>query len=348
MQRAIERGFFKSEFSNLKLNDVAALMEKPDVQVLRIGRFNHPKYGEFEITKQTLIEMKENFDNKVRGVDIAFDYFHNSDQEAAGWPTELYLTENGEALWAKVDWTPIAHQKLSDREIRYFSPDFAFEWKDPESGKVYKNVLFGGGLTNRPFVKDMAAIVAHEEREKMELKELQEKVVKLAEDGEDLKKAHADLLAKHEELKKAHSDLQKKMAEDGEEGDDSAEEEGEGDKEETDEMKSLKAELADAKKKLMEYAEAKKLAEKETAFNLLLSEGKVCVAQKDAYLKDNMSEFIKLSQPVNLSGHGASTGNQVEGGDRDEKVLKLAEEMCKKDAKLSKVDAISLANKELK
>ena len=135
----------------------------PDrVQVLRVGKFQHPSYGKFEITQQTLSEMKSNFDKRVRGIDVSFDYYHASDEDASAWVKELVLEENGTQLWAIVDWTPKAEQKLAERELRYFSPDFSFSWKDPESGVVHKNVLFGGGLTNRPFVKEMMAIVADE------------------------------------------------------------------------------------------------------------------------------------------------------------------------------------------
>ena len=164
MIQLIERGFFRA--SPIKLSSAAMspgpgpTAVSPDVQILRVGSFKHPKYGEFEITPTILLEMKKNFDDKIRGIDIGFDYFHESDKEASGWPTELYLLNEDTELWAKVDWTPKAQRMLYERELRYFSPDFAFKWTDPESGQEFNNVLFGGGLTNRPFVKDMAAIAA--------------------------------------------------------------------------------------------------------------------------------------------------------------------------------------------
>ena len=33
-------------------------LANPDVQILRVGKFNHPKYGEFEITQQSLMKEK--------------------------------------------------------------------------------------------------------------------------------------------------------------------------------------------------------------------------------------------------------------------------------------------------
>ena len=84
------------------------------VQILRVGKFNHPSYGAFEITKKTLAEMKANFDKKVRGIDLAFDYYHASDEDAAAWVNTLELAEDGAELWATVAWTPKAAKKLDD------------------------------------------------------------------------------------------------------------------------------------------------------------------------------------------------------------------------------------------
>lgn len=372
MVKLVERGFFKSPLIKLSDSNIGpGGANNPSVQVLRVGKFNHPKYGEFEITQATLAEMKQNFDNNVRGVDIAFDYFHESDKEASGWPSELYLSDDGNELWSKVDWTPAAQRKLAEREIRYFSPDFAFQWEDPETGKTYKNVLFGGGLTNRPFVKDMAAIVAHEQKGKPMTEEQVKKleaVLKLAEDGADnMKKMQADQLAMKAHLEKlgaapaAHpapvaAAVKPKLADGPEANDNGSEDENDGDDcEDSDDPMVLKKQLAEMKKKLAEYAEnAKKLeesklmAEKTNKFNILLSEGKACAAQKDAFMKGDMDTFIKLSQPLNLEGKG-SLANLSEGaGDREDRVLKLADDKCKADPKLKKHDAIVLANKEIK
>lgn len=340
--KLVERGFFGG---TIKLSSVIGSQFgiSPDVQVLRVGKFNHPKYGEFEITTATLQELKKNFDAKVRGVDLAIDYFHKSDEEAAAWFTELYLNEENTELWGKADWTAAATAKLSDREIRYFSPDFAFQWQDPETGVTYNNVLFGGGLTNRPFVKDMMAIVASEEREinmtPEQLKELQATILRLSEEGAEMKK-------KLEEMEEP------------------APEAAEDPECESDDPKILKKMLGEMKAKLAEYAEsnkkllaekavaveAKKMAEKESAFNLLLTEGKACAAQKDAFIKGDMVEFVKLSQPLNLvsKGTGGGSGTTNGGGDLEDRILKLAEDKCKADKNLAMHDAISLAKKEIK
>lgn len=332
--------------SEIKLSEKSELQngDNPPVQVLRVGKFNHPKYGDFEITPTILAEMKRNFDAKIRGIDIAFDYFHKSDELASGWPVELLLTENNTELWAKMDWTPTARRMLTEREVRYFSPDFAFQWKDPESGVVYKNVLFGGGLTNRPFVKEMSAIVADEKETEMDLatlakrvEDLEAKNLKLAEDvkaadkklGEYADKADADAAA--------------------EEADDAAEDSVPALKAKLAEMGKQHGELKAAHEKLMaEMAESKKakqLAEKNDAFRVLLSEGKAVPAQKEAYLAGDMPNFIKLAAKVNLDGvgHVDSSGNEV----NDDRVLKLAEERVKAKTSPDLGTAISAVRKEL-
>lgn len=298
--------------------------ESPNVQVLRVGKFSHPKYGEFEITPLVLSEMKSNFDARVRGIDVAFDYFHDSDKAASGWPTELFLSEDKQELWAKVSWTPQASRMLSEREVRYFSPDFAFKWKDPESGKVFKNVLFGGGLTNRPFVKDMAAIVAAEKGDKMTLEEMQA-AVKLAEDKVVAAEAAVAAAPKVDELEALKAKVAELAAK-------------------VDALSGEKEVLMSDKAKLEETV---KCAEKEKEFTVLLSEGKACAAQKDAFLKGDMTAFVKLSQPVNLQASGSGAGT-VELGDKDTRVLKLAEEKRKADPKLTHGESISAALKEIK
>lgn len=287
--------------------------------------------------------MKANFDLRVRGIDLAFDYYHDSNEDASGWVKDLQLRENGQELWAMVDWTPKATQKLSDRELRYFSPDFAFEWQDPETGVAFNNVLFGGGLTNRPFVKEMQAIVAAEfkpkegefmtELEKVQaaLKLAEEKIVKQGEDNKTLEAKMADMVpapkdgeetSEVDALKKQIAELQAQLAK--AQSDNSA-------------MMAEKQKAQDAQK----------LAEKNSEFNVLLSQGKACVAQKEAFIQGDMGEFIKLAQPLNLKAAGSSESGDGQPDDV-KAILKLAEEKQKVNPKLTRGDAISLAKRELK
>lgn len=310
-----------SVFSTINCNENNSV--PTEIQILRVGKFNHPTYGFFEITAQVLAEMKANFDSRVRGVDLALDYFHESDKEAAGWFEDLLLKEDGKELWAKVRWTPTAEKKLSHRELRYFSPDFTFKWQDPESGKIFTNVLFGGGLTNRPFVKEMQAIVATENKgdKKMDekLKELEAKNLKLGEDMKKLEDMGGQKDAQIAELQKQIEELKAQLA-------------------------KSQADMELAAKEKAKLQEDIKCKEKEQEFAKLLSEGKAVVAQKEAFMKGDMSEFIKLSQPINLKANGS--GGKENEGDAEDKVMKLAEEIKTKEG-VDMGTAISKALKQI-
>lgn len=123
---------------------------------MKAGKWQHPQFGEIEITPADLHQFKENFDKRVRGTDIAVDISHQPDKGAVGWFKELRV--DGDKLMAKVAWTEEGANLIKSGKYRYFSPEFMFQWKDPESGQVYKDVLFGGALTNRPFLKNMDPI----------------------------------------------------------------------------------------------------------------------------------------------------------------------------------------------
>ena len=331
----------------------------PEVQVLRTGKFKHPQYGEFEITPQVLAEMKSNFDKKTRGIDIAFDYFHENLKLAAGWPKELELRNDGSELWAKkVEWTPRARQMLSDKELRYFSPEFLFKWTDPESGNQVSNILFGGGLTNRPFVKGMEPIVALGElAENDEMQSCVSSMIPdLVKQGHDQKEAIAIAYSKCGEKKLAEINTEKSK------GGIKMDEKDKMIEELKKEIAALKAKyeggehavqmqaVKDANQKLCEENEKLKdkirLAEREAAFNVMLSEGKTCAAQKDAYLAGDMEKFIQLSAPVNLNPKG--NGGNGDESDTEDKILKLAEQKIKADPTLDVGVAFSLAKKELK
>jgi len=56
-----------------------------------------------------------------------------------------------------VEWTQTAAEKIKEKAFKYFSPEFRDTWTD-EHGTKHNNVLFGGGITNRPFLKDLLPI----------------------------------------------------------------------------------------------------------------------------------------------------------------------------------------------
>ena len=61
-------------------------------------------------------------------------------------------------LWGLIRWTPLGVQLLREQTYRYFSPEFTDTWTDPQSGREFHDVLVGGGLTNRPFLKELTPV----------------------------------------------------------------------------------------------------------------------------------------------------------------------------------------------
>jgi Mu-like prophage I protein len=127
------------------------------LQALPLGTYEHPVYGTLKVTPERIQRFAQNVQMSVRGQDLDIDYDHKAETSiAAGWVTGAEARADG--LWINVMWTPAARQKLQDREYRYFSPEFMDEWTHPKTGVTHKDVLFGGAITNRPFLKDILPI----------------------------------------------------------------------------------------------------------------------------------------------------------------------------------------------
>jgi len=127
------------------------------IQAMPLGNYDHPVYGAIEITPERVQHFATNVKNKVRGQDLDIDYDHKAKSgEAAGWIEDA--DARGDGLYVLVNWTKQAAQSIKDKAYRYFSPEFVDEWDHPKTGEKFQDVLFGGGLTNRPFLKDIQPI----------------------------------------------------------------------------------------------------------------------------------------------------------------------------------------------
>lgn len=126
------------------------------IQIMRTGEWKHALYGEVKVTRETLQEVKQNFDENVRGIQLAVDENHEDNHAALGWHKELFFEEgNEDALFARVELTKAGADKVNDGSYKYYSPEIAFQWTNEETGETYVNLLIGGAFTNRPFFKDM-------------------------------------------------------------------------------------------------------------------------------------------------------------------------------------------------
>jgi hypothetical protein len=127
------------------------------IQAMPLGDYTHPVYGDIKITPERVQAFATGVNEKVRGTDLDIDYDHKEyNGEAAGWVQQAESRTDG--LWLLVNWTKKAYSLLKDKAYRYFSPEFSEEWTHPKTQVVHKNVLFGGAITNRPFLKDILPI----------------------------------------------------------------------------------------------------------------------------------------------------------------------------------------------
>jgi len=125
------------------------------VHALPIGAYKHPVYGTIEITPDRAKNFADGVKSKVRGIDPSINYNHDNKDVAAGWVKDADARVDG--LWLFVEWVKNAAQKIKDKEWRYFSSEFEDEWED-STGKKHKDVILGGALTNRPFMKNLVPI----------------------------------------------------------------------------------------------------------------------------------------------------------------------------------------------
>src|SRR5215217_1668458 len=175
----------------------SADVQIPDViQVVPVGKWDHPAYGEMEITSAHIAEFVRNFKDKVR-LAIPITQGHDNGMSggelpAVGWFTDV--EDRGvNGLWCGVRWTDEGVQLLQQRAFKYFSPEFYQDYEDPETRTKHGHVLVGGALTNKPYFKELEPVVSfsepsiiHQFSEDMNLKDI---VSKKPEDLSDEEKA---------------------------------------------------------------------------------------------------------------------------------------------------------------
>jgi len=135
-----------------------------EIHVLPVGKWNHPAYGPITIDRNDIAEFKDNFENGLRkGIPITegHDNGFSGELPAIGWFTEL-IDRGANGLYATIEWTEKGKTLLSEKAFKYFSPEFYSEYEDPETRQIYENVLVGGALTNKPYFKELEAVVLSE------------------------------------------------------------------------------------------------------------------------------------------------------------------------------------------
>ena len=127
------------------------------IQAMPLGKYMHPMHGVIDITPERVARFADNVNKGVRGQALDIDYDHKQHNgKAAGWVQKAEARPDG--LWILVEWVKEAWDDIKSGAYRYFSPEFVDEWVHPASQSKFSDVLFGGGITNRPFLKGILPI----------------------------------------------------------------------------------------------------------------------------------------------------------------------------------------------
>lgn len=133
-----------------------------EIQIMRAGNWKHPMYWEIKVDAKVLKEVKQNFDNNERGIELAVDENHEGNHKALAWYRKLTI-KGKDALFATVELTKKGAELLTEGAYKYFSPEIVFKKMDEETWKLQTNLLIGGAFTNRPFFKAMQPLLASED-----------------------------------------------------------------------------------------------------------------------------------------------------------------------------------------
>jgi hypothetical protein len=281
-----------------------------EICVLPYGIWQTVPYGEIRVDENVFNQMIANFNSKVRKA-VPIDVDHDGGK-AAGWITGL-INKGQEGLWAIADWTKYGKELLEDRLYRLFSPEWAFDYVDPEYSTHHGAVLVAGSLTNRPVFKELPLLIANDgtESKDKDLTKGNKNMLLLSSEGNTMNKA--DILKKPvAERSTEENDFLSKV---------------------TDFSTEEQAQL-DAEKKTAEEAEAKAKADKEAAD---------AKAKEEAEAKAKEEEAAKTA--AEKEDLGACVASLIKTGKSEEEAKTAAEKMIA-DVKAAK-ENVSIKASEL-
>lgn len=129
------------------------------IQVGRTGRFAHPRYGKFAVSKTTFDSFIRNFAAGLPTPELPGDFDHAPEtgggSAACGWLKGLHA--DGDKLFATVEWNWEGAYAIREGRYRYISPTWSLDWIDDE-GEKRGPTLLAFALTNRPFFSRMATV----------------------------------------------------------------------------------------------------------------------------------------------------------------------------------------------
>jgi phage I-like protein len=139
------------------------------IEAFRVGSWAHPAYGKLTGTLAMFQEVIRNFKANVLGHEPVIDYQHSTDDPtvpaaerglAAGWVKDMRVS--GDRLQFLVAWTKEAAAKIREKQFRYFSPTYVEDYENKETGADVGIVMFGGALTNTPFLTGLSPVALSE------------------------------------------------------------------------------------------------------------------------------------------------------------------------------------------
>lgn len=313
---------FELEFAEVETGKSPAAPKRQ--ALLRVGKYTHPKYGDVEIRLSDLKAMVKNHEKKVRKVDSALDYGHNSGGEAAAWISSLAV--DGNTLFGEFEWVEDGKKAVEAKKWKYLSADFTLDYEDNESRKKFGPTLLGAGLTNRPFVKGMEAVQLSEgvsgmmtlEQALAEIERLKGELAKVQPQAQQMPQMQQQL----GQMQKQFSDAETAL------------------KEATDKLAVF--EKAESERKANEAKAAK-----EKQFSDLLAAGKACEAQRELFFAENF-DAVKFAEAfVPAASH--TERKSVEGNENEkkeqsaaQKIVQFAEKLVKDGKALNQGAAISM------
>lgn len=117
------------------------------------GKYQHPEYGEINLTPERNQNFVANFGAGVYQSSLPINTEHAADNDGAyGWIEELRVNDDG-SVDARVSWSDRGVEAIQKDRFRFVSAEWADEWMDA-LGKVWRDVLRGAALTVRPYFKD--------------------------------------------------------------------------------------------------------------------------------------------------------------------------------------------------
>lgn len=112
----------------------------------------------FKVDEEFQKKLVENFNKGTRGQRIPVVDLHDGNRKAYGWISKMWI--DGDKTLIKVRWNKRGQRALSDEEYGYCSPNFIFDYYDPETKQSYGPTVTELTLTNAPRIKRSSAMLA--------------------------------------------------------------------------------------------------------------------------------------------------------------------------------------------